>query len=268
MFEPFSIGHSITGYGMGLSSAAGVGPISEKRPLATVGDGGFWHNGFLSGVTSAVKNGSDSVLLIFKNGYTSATGTQELVSTPAPSEREEAGGASTTLIDTSIENVLRGVGVQWLRTVHSYDVAKMKSTLGEAFTTPESGLKVVVAEGECQLERQRRLQGWLARRQAAGDRVERVRYGIDEDVCTGDRACVRLSGCPSLTLKDSANPLRVDPVTTIDASCVGCGLCGELAQTAALCPSFYRVEIVTRPSAWERFLATMRTWAARALLPA
>jgi indolepyruvate ferredoxin oxidoreductase alpha subunit len=268
MFEPFGIGHSITGYGMGLSSAAGVGPISEKRPLATVGDGGFWHNGFLSGVTSAVKNGSDSVLLIFKNGYTSATGTQELVSTPAAHEREEAGGASATVTDTSIENVLQGVGVQWLRTVHSYDVAKMKATLEEAFTTTASGLKVVVAEGECQLERQRRLQGWVARRQAAGDRVERVRYGIDEDVCTGDRACVRLSGCPSLTLKESANPLRVDPVTTIDASCVGCGLCGELAQTAALCPSFYRVEIVSRPSAWERFVATMRAWAARALLPA
>ena len=78
MFEPFSTGNSILGYGMGLASAAGVGPISEQRPLATVGDGGFWHNGFLSGVTSALKNGSDSVLLIFKNGYTSATGTQEL----------------------------------------------------------------------------------------------------------------------------------------------------------------------------------------------
>jgi indolepyruvate ferredoxin oxidoreductase alpha subunit len=127
---------------------------------------------------------------------------------------------------------------------------------------------VVVAEGECQLERQRRLHGWLARRHAAGDRVERVRYGIDADVCTGDRACVRLSGCPSLTLKESANPLRVDPVTTIDAGCVGCGLCGELAQAAALCPSFYRAEVVTRPSAWERFLAAMRSWAARALLPA
>jgi indolepyruvate ferredoxin oxidoreductase alpha subunit len=100
----------------------------------------------------------------------------------------------------------------------------MQSALAEAFTTGERGLKVVVAEGECQLERQRRLQGWLARRQAAGDRVERVRYGIDEEICTGDRACVRLSGCPSLTLRDSANPLRTDPVTTVDATCVGCGL--------------------------------------------
>jgi indolepyruvate ferredoxin oxidoreductase alpha subunit len=268
MFEPFRIGHSITGYGMGLASAAGVGPVSERRPLAIVGDGGFWHNGFLSGVTSAVKNGADSVLLIFKNGYTSATGTQELVSSPRSAARSDAGGESATASDRSIESVLVGVGVNWLRTVHSYDVAAMKETLADAFTTKETGLKVVVAEGECQLERQRRLKGWLDRRHAAGERVERVRYGIDEEVCNGDRACVRLSGCPSLTLKPAANPLRTEPVTTIESSCVGCGLCGTLAQAAALCPSFYRVEVVTRPSAWERFMSSIRSLALRALLPA
>jgi indolepyruvate ferredoxin oxidoreductase alpha subunit len=266
MFEPFALGHSISGYGMGLASAAAVGPISAQRPLATVGDGGFWHNGFLSGVTSAVKNRADSVLLIFKNGYTSATGTQELVSSPPAALRGDAGGASTTAADTTIEEVLRGVGVGWLRSVHSYDVGAMQATLTEAFTTPQAGLKVVVAEGECQLERQRRLRSSTAQAQASGERVVRVRYGIDEDVCTGDRACIRLSGCPSLTLTAPQDPLRVGLVTTIDQACVGCGLCGELAQTAALCPSFHRVEVVTAPSAWERFLAKVRRWTMRRLL--
>ncbi|HEY3460093.1 MAG TPA: 2-oxoacid:acceptor oxidoreductase family protein, partial [Casimicrobiaceae bacterium] len=265
-FEPFMIGHSITGYGMGLSSAAGVAPISDARPLATVGDGGFWHNGFLSGVTSAVKNGTDSVLLIFKNGYTSATGTQELVSTPKAARRDDAGGQSTTATDTTIENVLEGVGVPWLRTVHSYDVATMRSTLEEAFTTKAPGLKVVVAEGECQLERQRRLRARRAQAESAERRNVRVRYGIDEDVCSGDRACIRLSGCPSLTLTTPADPLRDTQVTTIDSGCVGCGLCGELAQTAALCPSFHRVEVVTQPTAFERFVASIRALALRTLL--
>ena len=266
MFEPFMIGNSITGYGLGLSSAAGVAPISSARPLATVGDGGFWHNGFLSGVTSAIKNGADSVLLIFKNGYTSATGTQDLVSTPAAARRDAAGGESTTASDTTIEDVLDAVGVKWLRTVHSYDVATMKATLAEAFTTKRAGLKVVVAEGECQLERQRRLRAQAARMASVGAPAIRTRYGIDEDICSGDRACIRLSGCPSLTVKPSQHPLRNDTVTTIDASCVGCGLCGELAQTAALCPSFHRVDIVTAPSAWERFVAGVRALATRALL--
>ncbi len=261
MFEPFNVGNSILGYGMGLASAAGVGPISTRRPLATVGDGGFWHNAFLSGVTSAVKNGTDVVLLIFKNGYTSATGTQELVSTPATARRDDAGGESTTATDTTIERTLDSVGVSWIRTVHTYDVAAMKAAFAEAFTTRETGLKVIIAEGECQLERQRRLGPYAARKLAAGERVQRVRYGIDTEICTGDHACIRLSGCPSLTLKNTGDPLRVDPVTTIDATCVGCGLCGALAQTAALCPSFYRIETVTHASAWERFIARVRSWA-------
>lgn len=267
MFEPFSFGNSILGYGMGLASAAGVGPISERRPLAIMGDGGFWHNGLLSGVISALKNGSDSVLLIFKNGYTSATGTQELISTPSAARRAVAGGESTTGTEHSIEDVLKSVGVKWLRTVHSYDVAAIKATLAEAFSTKVPGLKVVVAEGECQLERQRRLQPYVANRLASGERVVRVRYGIDEQLCTGDHECIRLSGCPSLTLKKAADPLRVDPVSTIDSGCVGCGLCGDVAQAAALCPSFYRVEVITHARAWERFNAQLRSWAARVLLP-
>ena len=267
MFEPFHIGNTITGYGMGLASAAGVRPMAAQRPLATVGDGGFWHNAFLSGVTTAVKNGSDAVLLIFKNGYTSATGTQDLVSTPAAAGRDDAGGRSTTDSDATIESVLQGVGVKWQRTVHTYDVSAMKATLTDAFTTPEPGLKVIVAEGECQLERQRRLRPFLARQQAAGARTTRVRFGIDADICSGDQACIRLSGCPSLTLAPPVNPLREDPITTIDADCVGCGLCGANAQAAALCPSFYRVEVVSRPGRFERFMARVREQATRLLLP-
>ena len=82
-FEPFSMGHSILGYGMSLASRAGVSPMMQKRTLAIMGDGGFWHNGLLTGVQSALFNGDDAVLLIFKNGYTSATGTQEFISTPS-----------------------------------------------------------------------------------------------------------------------------------------------------------------------------------------
>ena len=81
-FEPFSSGHSILGYGMSLASSAGVAPMMKRRVLSIMGDGGFWHNGLLTGVQSSLFNGDDSVLLIMKNGYTSATGTQDIISTP------------------------------------------------------------------------------------------------------------------------------------------------------------------------------------------
>jgi indolepyruvate ferredoxin oxidoreductase, alpha subunit len=74
---------------------------------------------------------------------------------------------------------------------------------------------------------------------------------VDEDVCTGDHACMRLSGCPSLGLKKLDDPLRDDPVA-ISTSCVGCGNCGEVADAAVLCPSFYEARVVHNPTGWER----------------
>jgi len=158
----------------------------------------------------------------------------------------------------TIEKTLSGMGVQWMRTVHTYHVEKMRKTFDEAFTSDFNGLKVIIAEGECQLERQRRIKPWIAGLLKAGKRVVRVKYGVDEDVCTGDHACIRLSGCPTLTLKDSPDPLRVDPVATVIDGCVGCGLCGENAHAATLCPSFYRAEVIRNPHLHERLLDGLR----------
>ncbi|HXZ53714.1 MAG TPA: indolepyruvate ferredoxin oxidoreductase subunit alpha, partial [Burkholderiales bacterium] len=137
-FEPFSMGNSILGYGMSLASSAGVGPMMARRPLAIMGDGGFWHNGLLSGVASSLLNKGDAVLVIMKNGFTSATGTQDIVSKTA---------------DRTIESTLQGLGVGWMKTVHNYHVGEVARTLKDAMSTDYPGLKVIIAEGECQLER-------------------------------------------------------------------------------------------------------------------
>jgi indolepyruvate ferredoxin oxidoreductase, alpha subunit len=257
-FAPFSLGNSILGYGMSMASAAAVAPLSDRRPLAIMGDGGFWHNGLLSGVASGLMNRGDGVLLIMKNGYTSATGTQELISSPTEGIKQRAGAGSATHTETTIEDTLKGMGVKWLKTVHTYRVAQMKAALTEAFSTTQGGLKVIVAEGECQLERQRRIRPQVAASLANGERVVRTRFGVDENVCTGDHACVRLSACPSLTVRDSSDLLRVDPVAYVTPDCVGCGLCGENAHAATLCPSFFKVEVIQNPSFWDRALDALR----------
>ncbi|MCG6874116.1 MAG: indolepyruvate ferredoxin oxidoreductase subunit alpha [Betaproteobacteria bacterium] len=267
-FAPFSLGNSILGYGMSLASAAGVKNLMARRPVAIMGDGGFWHNGLLSGVTSTLLNKGDGVLVIMKNGYSSATGTQDLLSTPPEDVRRMMAGKSAAHGDTHIEKTLSGMGVGWLRTVNNYRVADVAKTLREAMTTTYKGLKVVIAEGECQLERQRRLRPLVAAQLKRGERVVRERFGVDEDVCTGDHSCVRLSGCPSLTVKPSSDPLKTDPVAHVNNSCVGCGLCGEVAHAAVLCPSFFKARIIQNPSAWDRFLARVRSTVIGWLQPA
>jgi indolepyruvate ferredoxin oxidoreductase alpha subunit len=243
---------------MSLAAAAGVNPMSSKRAVAVMGDGGFWHNGLLSGVASNLLNKGDGVLVIMKNGYASATGTQELLSSPPEDARMVAVGQSAVHADRTIEDTLTGLGVKWLRTVNNYKVGEVAKIYKEAMTSPEKGLKVIVAEGECQLERQRRLKPQVAERLKKGERQVRVKYGVDEDTCTGDHSCIRLSGCPTLTVKDNPDPLRRDPVATVIDGCVGCGLCGENAHAAVLCPSFYRAEVIQNPGAFDRFKAKLR----------
>ena len=249
-FAPFSLGNSILGYGMSLASAAAVTPNMDRRPIAIMGDGGFWHNGLITGVASNLFNKGDGVLIVMQNGYASATGQQYL-----PSSAANRIGGPTGM---TIEQTLRSLGVKWLRTVRSYSVTKMTKTLKEAMRTAERGLKVIIADGECQLARQRRVRAEDADKLKRGERVVRVRFGVDDEICTGDHSCIRLSGCPSLTAKPNPDPLRSDPVATVIESCVGCGLCGEVAHAAVLCPSFYRAEIIRNPSWWDRVFHRVR----------
>jgi indolepyruvate ferredoxin oxidoreductase alpha subunit len=248
---PFNIGNTVLGYGLGLASASALPSQFGDRPVVTVmGDGGFWHNGLSSGVSNAVFNRHNDVMLIMDNGYTAATGGQDI-----PSSRGAPPGGGKRLV---IAATLAGMGVTWVKTLNSYRVTKVRDALKEAMTSREPGLKVIIAEGECQLNKERRLRAFVADLLRRGKRLARDRYGVDESVCTGDHACVRLSGCPSLTIRQSSDPLKVDPVAHVVESCVGCGLCGEVAHTARLCPSFYRARTVRNAHHLERLAARLK----------
>jgi indolepyruvate ferredoxin oxidoreductase alpha subunit len=251
VLPPFNIGNSTMGYGLGGAGAAALNVAAGKRAIALVGDGGFWHNGLASSVGNAVFNKSDNVMIVVDNGYAAATGGQDVLSSAA----DNAQRATRHPIETAV----RGVGVNWVRTLtRTYDVAKMRDTLREALTTAVKGPKIIIAQSECMLNKQRRERPLARKRMEGGERVVRERFGVDPDTCTGDHSCIRLSGCPSLTLAPNPDPLRREPVTKVINSCVGCGLCGEVAHAAVLCPSFYRASIVANPTHWDRFKQKLR----------
>jgi indolepyruvate ferredoxin oxidoreductase alpha subunit len=249
---PFNLGATTMGYGLGWASAAAFNTKeTSKRTISFMGDGGFWHNGLTSGVGNAVFNQSDSVLIVVDNSYTAATGGQDILSSAASNPLR------TTKL--SIADAVRGVGVKWVRTItRTYDLVAMRDVLKEALTTKEKGPKVIVAQSECTLNAQRRIKPLAAKLEKEGRRVVREKFGVDADTCTGDHSCIRLSGCPSLTIADNPDPLRKDPVATVIESCVGCGLCGEVAHAARLCPSFFRTEVISNPTGWDRFKAGFR----------
>jgi indolepyruvate ferredoxin oxidoreductase alpha subunit len=198
-----------------------------------------------------VFNKHDGVILVVDNFYSAATGGQDLMSSRAINPARKTNNA--------IVDAVKGVGAKWVRQIdRTYDVARMRDTLREALTTEERGPKVIVASSECMLNKQRRVKPLFQQAVRDGKRMVRERFGVDEDTCTGDHACIRLSGCPSLSVKETDDPLKDDPVAAIDNSCVGCGNCGEVAEAAVLCPSFYRADIIHNPTWLDRTLARLR----------
>lgn len=243
ILPPFDIGNTTMGYGLGTAGASAFKPATgtgAKRAIAVMGDGGFWHNGLTSGIGNAVFNQDDNVTIIVDNGYSAATGGQDILSSANENPVRQT--------QHSIERAVRGIGVRWARTLRrTYDVAAMRDLLKAALTTDEMGPKVIIAQSECMLNKQRREKPLIAKAEKGGARVVRDRFGVDPDTCTGDHGCIRLSGCPSLSVRPNPDPLRRDPVTHIDNTCVGCGNCGEVAHAAILCPSFYKASVISNP---------------------
>ncbi len=252
---PFNMGATTMGYGLGASSAsafnAGKQLGASRRAIAMMGDGGFWHNGLATGIGNAVFNKHDNVFLIVDNNYSAATGGQDILSSRADNPHRST--------QHPIEKAVRGVGVEWVRTLtRTYDVKAMRAAFDEAMTTDYDGPKVIIAQSECMLNRQRREKPRTAAAIKGGERVVKERFGVDAAVCSGDHACMRVSGCPSLTLAPSGDALKPDPVAHVDEACVACGHCGEVADSAVLCPSFYKVERVHNPSGSDRWLDGLR----------
>ncbi len=239
---PLSLGNTAMGSGLGGASAAALPANGGKRAISILAGTTFWHSGLVSSIGNAVFNNGDNVHIVVDNG-TSAESASRPCAVPSPWRQPRR----------RIEDTLRALGVRWIWTVpETYDIKRMREALKEALATPESGPKVIVARSECTLVRERREGPAAAVRLKEGKRLLRHKYGTDPAICTGDHTCIRLSGCPSLTIVPNPDPLNPEPVTCVDRSCNGCGLCGEIAHAAILCPTYFRATVIHNPTLRDR----------------
>jgi len=246
---PFNVGNTVLGYGLSLASGGAIAASLGQPSIAVMGDGAFWHNGLSTGAINAQWQGMDAVLVILENGYASATGQQHLPSTGAT--------PTGTPAQISIDQAVRGIGVKWVKHIDSYDVAATAVALREAIDARQPGLRVIISGNECMLAKKRRGNRAKAVAKSAGQPFRAATYGVDAEVCTGDHSCIRLNGCPSLTLRPTDDPLKDGPTAHVDSSCAACNLCGELAHAAQLCPSFYKASGVNNPGGFQRFRAAV-----------
>jgi len=203
------------------------GAHDGKRPIAVMGDGGFWHNGLTSGIGNAVFNRDDNLTHRRRTTATSAaTGGQDIPSSVA----QETTHRSTRQCDR--DSPYAGVGVNWVRTIdNTYNVRKMRDTL--ARPADLKGTKVrrfVIAQSECMLNKQPP-HPFRCSTRAVKDGKRMVRTPLSASIrrpCTGgSRLHPPLRAGPSLTVKPNPDPLKIDPIAHVDNSVSAAGYAGK-----------------------------------------
>ncbi len=258
-YMPFEMADSNIGMGGGLAAASAVSALSEQKNVSVVGDGTLWHSAFNTSAANAIYNKQDATYVVLDNKWTAMTGAHE---NPNVGRLMNGEAMNATM---SIPATFKAMGVKRIETANPYKFKEFQAKLKKIHKdagTPQ--VRVLISEAECALQAQRHIRPAREEAIKVGKRVEIERLGVDEEVCVGDHACMRFNGCPSLSLKDGPNPLRTAPVASIDKTCIGCGVCGEISTAAQLCPSFYKVTKIENAGLLERWREAISRW----LIPA
>ena len=214
--------------------------VRASAPISIMGDGGFWHNGLHHRrrecrVQQRRRRAGRHATTAIPRPPARRTFRRARPATPA------AARASTS------RRRCAAMGVTWLRTVRTYGVGDGQDAEGGAAPRRSAGLKVIIADGECQLARQRRVRPRMAKRRAGRARDCGTASASIDEICTGDHSCIRLSGCPSLTV--SPSPIRCAAIRSPrDRQLRRLRPVRRGRHAAVLCPSFYRAEIVRNPT--------------------
>ncbi len=184
--------------GAAVSVAAGLrAAMGDGVPIvATIGDSTFYHSG-IPPLVDAVEAGSSFVLVVLDNSTTAMTGGQ-----PTPAE----GGPS-------IEEVVRGCGVTFVRRVHSYSMDELEESLRQAgsFVARGEGVAVLLCESPC----------------VVYGKVQRGRPVTISEECVGCGVCVERFECPALYM--DGKRVAVDTTT-----CTGCRTCIPVCPKGAI----------------------------------
>ncbi|UCE41509.1 MAG: indolepyruvate ferredoxin oxidoreductase subunit alpha [Candidatus Aminicenantes bacterium] len=182
--------------------------------ISTMGDSTFYHSG-TSSLLNAVYNNARFILVILDNEITAMTGMQ-----PTPGIGITADGSEGQSIP--LEELIRGCGIQWLRTIDPYDVKELLSLLKEAreYTQKEDGgIAVIVARHPCLI------------RYPDVCQEKPVKVTITEE-CNGCMYCVDFFECPALKPDKEEDLVRIDRTL-----CTDCGVCVQVCPREAIVPA-------------------------------
>jgi len=185
----------------------GLSYFINDRIVATIGDSTFFHVG-IQPLINAVYTGKKFVLVILDNLTTAMTGHQ-----PHPGTGARFCGRSGKSV--KIEDVVKGVGVEFVEVVSSYNVRKLEEAIKRALN--HDGVAVIISRQPCAIL-------WNRERKRKGIRIRKFKI---TDECNSCLKCVSDFTCPAIYLED-------DKPVIDQTLCAGCGVCRVICPNGAI----------------------------------
>ena len=206
--KPYEMADYLLCMGSSIGTAVGFSKATEQKVIGFVGDSTFFHAA-IPGLIDAYHNNANLVYVILDNRTTAMTGHQ-----PHPGLPMNGMGEKAPYVD--IEKLVRGIGIDWVRTVDPYNVQETIKAFKDALQ--HEGISVIISKRECALL-------WDARRRKQN---EWWVYEINQDKCTQCGLCSDWLACAAIFKKVDED--GKERVYINDALCDGCGVC------ATICP--------------------------------
>ena len=195
--------------GMATGMVKAVPAEEKRRVVGVIGDSTFLHTG-INGLMDMVYNQAPATLIILDNRITAMTGRQD-----NPASGFTLMNDPTNRVDLPL--LCRALGVKHVRVINPFDLAETRAVIAEEMNRPEPS--VIITDKPCVLIKR---EGVFQ----SGTVLE-----VDEDSCTGCRACLKI-GCPAMEWlpgEGSRGKSHIDSLL-----CTGCDVCRQLCKFGAI----------------------------------
>jgi indolepyruvate ferredoxin oxidoreductase alpha subunit len=204
--------------------------------IATIGDSTFYHSGS-QGLLNAVYNGAKFILVILDNSITAMTGMQ-----PTPESGITADGHPGQSL--SIEELVKGCGVKYIRVVNPYDIHGMITETQKAHKYTQQrdgGMAVLIARYPCIIYQKEQLKikpvkveirhapppGKGLSQKKTGETDKSLLPVFQDESCGQCDTC--MIQCPEGAISKTETGYAIDP-----QKCTGCRVCVRECPTSAI----------------------------------
>jgi len=201
--------------GSSITTACGIAQVTGQDVVASIGDSTFFASG-LPGLVNAVYNRHPIALVVLDNRTTAMTGHQ-------PHPGTGVTGMQETVSPIDIEQVCRGLGVEYVKTVNPFDsLAKLVAEVREMlkWIRENHAPAVLISREPCALLT-------AAERRRSGESPPP--YYVDPDLCTACRRCLDRLACPAMYMERETGKAVID-----ETLCNVCGVCVDVCPKGAI----------------------------------